>query len=98
MKAPLLIACLLLLTAVLPMPYSYYQLLRIAMTIVAGIMAYDLFETNKKFLFGVFVVIAVLYNPIIVIHLDRAIWTPINIFTAVFFAVFAFVNKTVTLK
>lgn len=75
------------------MPYGYYQFLIIIITMVAGSIAYDLFETNKKLLFSVFLMIAILYNPIIVIHFDRAIWTTLNIFTAVFFMVFVFVNK-----
>lgn len=99
MKAPLLIASFLLLIAVLPMPYGYYLFMRIAITIVAGIMAYNLFKTTKKLLCSIFVVVAILYNPIIVIHFEKAIWSPINIFTALFFVVFAFVNtNTITLR
>lgn len=95
MKTPLLIASVLLLIAIAPMPYGYYQFLRIAITIVAGIIAYSLFEKNQKKSLVAFVVIMILYNPILVIHLERAIWSPINIVTAVFFIVFAFVNKKI---
>ena len=93
MKTPLLIACLLLLIAIAPMPYGYYQFLRIAITIVAGITAYNLFEKKQNNWLIAFVLIMILYNPIIVIHLDKAIWKPINIVTAVFFGVFALANK-----
>jgi hypothetical protein len=75
------------------MPYGYYQFLRIIITIVAGSIAYDLFQTNKKLLFRVFVGIAVLYNPVVVIHLDKLIWSTLNIFTAAFFLAFVFVSK-----
>ena len=75
------------------MPYGYYQFLRIIITIVAGSIAYDLFQTNKKLLFRVFVGIAVLDNPVVVIHLDKLIWSTLNIFTAAFFLAFVFVSK-----
>lgn len=93
MKTPLIIACLLLLIATGTMPYGYYQFLRIAITIVAGIIAYDLFENKRNKWLIAFVLIMILYNPIIVTHLDKVIWKPINIITAVFFGVFAFLNK-----
>ena len=93
MKMSLLITCLLLLIAISPMPYGYYQFLRIVITIVAGIIAYDLFENKRNKWLIAFVLIMILYNPIIVIHLDKAIWKPINIISAVFFGLFALANK-----
>ena len=93
MKTPLIIACLLLLIAIAPMPYGYYQFLRIAITIVAGITAYDLYEKKQNNWLFAFVLIMILYNPIIEIHLNKANWKPINIITAVFFGIFALANK-----
>ncbi len=93
MKTPIILACLLLLIAIAPMPYGYYQFLRIVITVVAGITAYDLYEKKRNNWLFAFVLIMILYNPIIVIHLDRAIWKPINIITSVFFGVFTFLNK-----
>jgi hypothetical protein len=96
MKTSLIIACLLLLIANATMPYGYYQFLRIA--IAAGITSYDLFKKKQNnWLIG-FVLIMILYNPIFVIHLDKAIWKHINIVTAVFFGVFALANKYKTNK
>jgi hypothetical protein len=92
MKISLIIACLLLLIATATMPYGYYKFLRIAITIVAGITAYDLFEKKQNNWLIAFVLIMILYNPIIVIHFDKAIWKPINIITAVFFGAFAILN------
>lgn len=92
MKTPLLIASLLLLIATATMPYGYYQFLRIAITAAAGITAYDLFENKRNTWLIAFFLIMILYNPIIVIHFDKAIWKPINIITAVFFGAFAILN------
>jgi hypothetical protein len=93
MKKSLIISCLLLLIAIAPMPYGYYQFLRITITVVTGINAYDLYQKKQNNWLVAFVAIVILYNPIIVIHLDKAIWKPINIVTAVFFGVFALVKK-----
>jgi len=93
MKTPLLIASLLLLIAIAPMPYGYYQFLRIAVTIVAGMTAFSIFETNKNLSLYVFVAITILYNPIFTIHFDKATWIPINIITTLVFVVFALFSK-----
>ena len=93
LKTHLFIGCILLLLAVMPMPYGYYQFLRIAITIVASINAFELYNKNKTSLLVVFVSIIILYNPIIPIHLSKEIWMPINLLTAVFLGVFALVHK-----
>ena len=93
MKTSLIISCLLLLIAIAPMPYGYYQFLRITITVVTGINAYDLYQKKQNNWLVAFVAIVILYNPIIVIHFEKAIWKPINIVTAVFFGVFTLVKK-----
>jgi hypothetical protein len=93
LKTYLLIACALLLIAVAPMPYGYYQFMRIVVTLVASINAFELYNKSKSVLFVVFVSIIILYNPIIPIHLNKETWMPINLITVVFFGVFALVHK-----
>lgn len=93
MKTYLLVACALLLIAVMPMPYGYYQFLRIAITLVVSINAFELYNKNKSTLLVMFVSIIILYNPIIPVHLSKETWMPINLLTAVFLGVFAFVHK-----
>ena len=41
----------------------------------------------------VFVSIIILYNPILIIHFSKSIWIPLNLLTAIFFAMFALVYK-----
>jgi len=93
LKTYLFIGCALLLLAVAPMPYGYYQFMRIAITLVASINAFELYNKNKSVLRVVFVSIIILYNPIFAIHLSKAIWIPINLLTAVFLGLFALVHK-----
>ena len=93
LKTYLFIGCALLLIAILPMPYGYYEFMRIVITLVASINAFELYKTNKSVLLVVFVSIIILYNPIFAIHLNKAVWIPINILTGLFFGVSALVHK-----
>lgn len=83
-KAVLLVSCILLLAALLPMPYGYYQLLRL---IVCGVSIWGAVLTHKNnpTLCVLYILFALLYNPLFVIHFDRSVWSVINIITALFF-------------
>lgn len=78
--------CALLGIATFDLPYGYYQFLRIAVTtwaILTLIQAYNhLGESPGKtctlLLTGS---IAILYNPILPIHLDKDNWTILNLIT-----------------
>ena len=79
------IVAVLLLIALIPLPYAYYQLLRIVVTIAAAIYAYRFYENNqtpKAIIFGFIVLI---WNPIIPIYLDRSIWMILDVVGAVVF-------------
>lgn len=94
MKLQLLLACILLLIAVAPMPYGYYEFLRISITIIASINTYNLYNNNNNKIFlYTFISIIILYNPIIPVHLSKTIWTPINLITTAFFGLFALFHK-----
>jgi len=68
------------LLAIAEMPYGYYQLTRLVVTVAALVGAYWM---NFKGLLGISLVIAaLLFNPIIPIHLEREHWAPIDIVTA----------------
>ena len=74
-----------LLLAVLPLPYGFYTLLRIVVTASAAFAAYYFFEKGDDSQSGIILaLIALLFNPLIPIHLDKAIWMPIDIGTAIY--------------
>ena len=77
----------LLLFAIFPLPYGYYQLLRIVVTISSGISAFKAYENKNQALTIVFALIFILFNPIIPIYLDKEIWTFIDIIVALFFGI-----------
>lgn len=68
--------------APLPMPYGYYSLLRIVETGVFVWAAYRASTMGKEgdydwpLVFGFF---AIMFNPLIPVHLSREIWAPIDI-------------------
>ena len=63
------------LLSLLPMPYGFYMLSRIANAVVFGVLAYRLHAANYQ---GWLVAVGflVVYNPIITIHLgSKPLWT-----------------------
>lgn len=85
---PAIIGIIFLLLSFFDWPYSFYTILRIVVTIVAIYYAYYLYETFQKtgFWFWLLVVIAILFNPIIPVHLyDKSIWSVIDVVVAIFF-------------
>ena len=64
----------LLLLAVLPLPYLYYQLLRIVITLSAAANAYKFYEDNQMAWVLVFGIIALIWNPIFPIYMDKSVW------------------------
>ena len=89
-------AAMLVAAAGLRLPYGYYTFLRLIVSISSGIMAWNLANESKrllKFLAIMFGLICVLYNPIIVVHLTRPVWAPINILTAICFVIGALIFR-----
>lgn len=79
------ICCVLLGLAILPiMPYGYYMLLRV---VICGVSLWQVITTyNKTSSLPVgLCLVALLYNPILSVHLTRAVWTVLNIGTLVYF-------------
>jgi hypothetical protein len=92
-KRPHLIACIaatvILLGALGDWPYGYYQLLRWITCGAAVWMAYLAYGWEKNWATVIFAIVAVLFNPLIPIHLSRELWQPIDLITAVLFVIIA---------
>ena len=82
-KRPLLmpaaIAALMLFGALGDWPYGYYQLLRFVVCGVGGYTAFVAYEWQKLWATWLFALIAVLFNPLIPIHLPREVWQLIDV-------------------
>ena len=84
-KTPSFIAILLLLLALFPMPYGYYTLVRLCICLYSVFLAYKSWERKIDIWMWIFIVITVLFNPIIPIYLSRELWAVIDIVTAIVF-------------
>jgi len=89
---PQIVASILLAVALYPMnPYAYYVLLRwilCPLFIFLAIRAHVLKKEPWVWIFGV---TAAIYNPIIRVHLNREIWSVVNVITIVICLVSLFI-------
>lgn len=78
-----------LLLAILPWPYGYYQLLRLVVCSCAAIIAWGYHRHgNGVGLKGISLLcMALLFNPVFPIHLEREIWIIFNLLGATLFSV-----------
>lgn len=78
----------LLILAPFSWPYGYYTFLRIVLTFSAALICY-LHISSKQNKYVIWIVIfgllALLYNPLIQVHLHKYQWLPINIATALIY-------------
>lgn len=72
--------------AVFLFPIGYYTLLRLVVSLTAGILCFKLNKDDKSLLIVISGIIALLFNPIYPIYLgDKCIWVTIDIITGCFF-------------
>ena len=73
---------ILFLIALADLPYWYYTLLKLA---TCAVCAYSAVKTKREWIRWIFGVLAVLYNPVLPVHLnDKTVWSAINFATATF--------------
>jgi hypothetical protein len=72
-----------LLLAVLPLPYGYYTLLRLVVCLASLIHAAFGWQYLKPVAF-ISGFLAILFNPLIPIHLDKEVWLVIDIAAAIY--------------
>ena len=73
------IAAAMLFVGAAPLPYGYYMLLRLVATgvfIWAAIVAYD---RKSEILPWVYGVLAVVFNPLIKVHLPKELWAVVDV-------------------
>lgn len=74
-------------------PYGYYQLLRFLVCGVSLYVAYMAYSWQKLWATWLFGIVAVLFNPLLPIHLSREIWQPIDVICAIIFVVSSLILK-----
>mgnify|MGYP006874788774 FL=1 len=88
-----IVGAIILLLCILPMPYGFYMIVRVATTIVAGYLAYNYYNQKKQQLAITFLVIALLFQPFIKFTLGREIWLVVDIIVAIFLLILALRKK-----
>ncbi len=82
-----IISSILLLLGILSLPYGYYQLLRILITLSAGISTFEFYNKNNQPMMYLFLLIAILFNPLLPLHFNKSIWIIIDLITALIFLI-----------
>jgi len=77
-----IIAVIMLLLALADNPYWYYRILRYVITGITAYLAYLAYQQGERTWTWIFTIIAILFNPIAPIYLNRGIWSVIDIITA----------------
>ena len=74
-------------------PYGFFTLLRFVVFAISAYVAWMSYEAKKEKWVWIFGFLAVLFNPFIVIHLNREIWSIIDLIVGVFMIISVFVLK-----
>jgi hypothetical protein len=74
-----IVAGALLAVAILDLPYSYYNFLRITVCGSSIFMIWYFYKFNLPGLSWIFVIPAILFNPFMPIFLDKSTWVSIDI-------------------
>ena len=82
---PSVIAGTMLFAALLPLPWGYYTLLRVALCMAALYSGVGAWIRNEQAFVWLWGVIAVLFNPLAPFSLGRSVWTVVDIMTAILF-------------
>lgn len=70
--------------ALSPLPYGYYMLTRVVVLLAALPVANTTYQRDKAFTAWValFVIVAVIFNPVVPLHLTRRVWMILNVAAA----------------
>jgi hypothetical protein len=83
-----------LLLAIGRWPYAYYMLLRVIVLAAGLLLAGLVYQRMKSFniWIGLFLVVAIVFNPFVPLHLTRGVWEILNVLAAAVFVAHYFVE------
>ena len=82
---PGLVAAIMLVGALGAWPYAYYQLLRVVVCGVAVFVVWTAHICNNAWAVWLLGIVAVLFNPLLPVHLSREMWSVIDLICAALF-------------
>jgi len=78
-----LVLAVLFLLCLLPMPYGFYQLVRLLALLGFSILAYDASRKENKTEMIIYIGLAILFQPLIKFSLGRSLWNMVDVVVAV---------------
>ena len=85
------------LLAAAPMPYGYYTLVRILVCGFSAVLAYQNYQAEDNSLSAwvwVFLLIAITFNPLIPLHMQKEVWVWVDSLTGLLFLWLAYAAKS----
>ena len=92
-------AVLLIIAPIISFPYGFYTFLRLVISLTSGFIIYLTYKSSNGIneISFIFLIILILYNPVIPVHLSRDIWMPINFVTSAIY-IFSFFSVKKKIK
>jgi len=81
----LISAIVLIIAAIFHLPYGYYTLVRLFITITALYIVFNSYKNNTHWATVLFIVVSVLFNPIEPIFLKKQHWLYIDLIVSFFY-------------
>lgn len=96
MKNIYLVSAVLLLAGIpVWLPSVYYLILRVIIFSGSICVLYQLFQSKtKKWWHLIFGIIALIYNPLFLVNLEKIYWIPIDLISSILFFILVFFPKT----
>jgi len=90
---PAIIAAVMLFIGIFPLPYGYYQFFRWIICGIAIFIVYKAYTYKSAWIAAIFGAIAILFNPIFIIHFEKDIWRWIDFVCGAVFITSIFVLR-----
>ncbi len=75
------------------MPYGYYQFVRIVSFLGFGLFAYLEYQDKKYYMFLIYLIGVILFNPIEKINLGRDLWQIVDVIFSIFLFITVVIKK-----
>lgn len=79
-----IILAILFFMCLIDFPYEFYQLVRFLALIGFGLLAFKAFEKNNQTEMIIYIVLAILFQPLLKISLGRTLWNIVDITVALY--------------
>ena len=87
-KPPIIASIILLVFAILPLPYGYYTLLRLVVCLTAIFLAWFSYKKQRVRWVWIMGLIALVFNPVVPLYFGREFWTFVDLGAVVVFLIF----------